>query len=184
MKQTTIATSTDKQIATNAEIMWVLEVVMCRYSFNSCANKTHLFCSMFPDSRIAKEFSCGRTKFSYIVNYELKEASNFVALFDESYNYVTKKSQMDVHIRFWDKTTNKVLTRYFTSKFLGKTSAKDLMDSFISGISGLDKSKLIQVSSNGPNVNLALLKNCELKKSIPRLIDSGTCCLHVVHGSF
>ena len=33
LKQTTIATSTDKQIATNAEIMWVLEVVMCRYSF-------------------------------------------------------------------------------------------------------------------------------------------------------
>ena len=33
LKQITIATSTDKQIATNAEIMWVLEVVMCRYSF-------------------------------------------------------------------------------------------------------------------------------------------------------
>ena len=199
LKQTTITTSTDKQIATNAEIMWVLEVVMCRYSFNSCANKNHLFCSMFPDSRIAKECPCGRTKCSYIVNYgiapyflelltdELKEASNFVALFDESYNYVTKKSQVDVHIRFWDKTTNKVVTRYFTSKFLGKTSVKDLMDSFISCISGLDKSKLIEVSSDGPNVNLAFLKNLQelrAEEELPRLIDIGTCGLHVVHGSF
>ena len=145
------------------------------------------------------EFSCGRTKCSYIVNYgiapyflelltdELKEASNFVALFDESYNYVTKKNQMDVHIRLWDKTTNKVVTRYFTSKFLGKTSAKDLIDSFISGISGLDKSKLIKVSSDGPNVNLAFLKNLEelrAEEEHPRLIDMGTCGLHVVHGSF
>ena len=55
------------------------------------------------------------------------------------------------------------------------------------GISGLDKSKLIQVSSDGPKVNLAFLKNLQelrAEEEHPRLIDIGTCGLHVVHGSF
>ena len=53
-KQTTITTITDKQISTNAEIMWALEIVLCKHSFNSSTNKSNLFCSMFPDSNIAK----------------------------------------------------------------------------------------------------------------------------------
>ena len=31
-------------------------------------NASHLFKSMFPDSQIAKKYSCGRTKFSAILN--------------------------------------------------------------------------------------------------------------------
>ena len=67
LKQTTIAASLDKQIATNAEIMCSLEVVMCKYSFNSNTYKSNLFCSMFTDSKIAKQFSYNKTKCSYIV---------------------------------------------------------------------------------------------------------------------
>ena len=37
---------TDKQISTNAEIMWALEIVLCKHSFNSSTNKSNLFCSM------------------------------------------------------------------------------------------------------------------------------------------
>ena len=69
-------------------------------------------------------------------------------------NYDTKKSQMDLHIRYWNEIENKVGSRYYSSEFLGKTAAVNLSDSFIKCLSKLDKSKLIQVSSDGPNVNL------------------------------
>ena len=69
---------------------------------------------MFPNSGIANNFSCGKTKFWFIVkfgiapyfvellNSQLKYLEYFVALFEESFNCVAKKPQMNLHIRFWD----------------------------------------------------------------------------------
>ena len=82
---------------------------------------------------------------------------------------------------------NKVGSRYYSSEVLGKTAAVNLLDSFIKCLSKLDKSKLIQVSSDGPNVNLAFLKLLNEKRKdeeLCKLIDIGTCGLHVLHGSF
>ena len=39
-------------------------------------------------------------------------------LLDESYNKISKKGQMDLHIGFWDDTDNEVKT-YRNSEFLG-----------------------------------------------------------------
>ena len=58
---------------------------------------------------------------------------------------------------------------------------------FNDGVSGLDKEKLLQVSSDGPNVNLKFLKNlAEERKNdeMTQLIDIGTCGLHTIHNSF
>ena len=49
----------------NAEIIWVLNVGMSKYSFKSTANKNETFTVMFPENAIAKDFSCGKTKCSY-----------------------------------------------------------------------------------------------------------------------
>ena len=69
---------------------------------------------MFPDSEIAKSFSCGKTKcvfivkfgiapyFAELLNCQLKDVEYFVALFEECFNCVAKKTEMDLHIRFWD----------------------------------------------------------------------------------
>ena len=60
---------------------------------------------MFPDSGIAKNFSCGKTKCGFIVKFEiapyfiellnsqLKDVEYFVALFDEFCNCVAKKKK-------------------------------------------------------------------------------------------
>ena len=65
---------------------------------------------MFRDSKIAELFSCGNTKCSYIINFDigpyfqsllnqaLKEAPCFVCLFDESYESTTKKGEMDMSV--------------------------------------------------------------------------------------
>ena len=111
-KQTAISICTNKQLVTKVEIIWALDVVMSKYSFNSSSNKSDLFTTMFPDSGITNNFSCGKTKCGFIVkfgiapyfvellNSQLKDVEYFVALFDESFNCVAKKIQMDLHIRF------------------------------------------------------------------------------------
>ena len=50
-------------------------------------------------------------------------------------------------------------TRYFNSQFLGKAPAADILKSFKSGMNSLDKEKLLQVPTDGPNVNANFLSN-------------------------
>ena len=64
---------------------------------------------------------------------------------------------MDLHICFWDKTENPVKTFYWTSEFLGKASAEGVLLNYYQVISSLDENKILQISSDGSNVNLAFL---------------------------
>ena len=71
LKQTNIVDVNAKQLATKAEIMWSIDVVLSNYSFNSISNKSDLFCIMLPDSKLVENFSCGNTKCSYVVCFGL-----------------------------------------------------------------------------------------------------------------
>ena len=128
VKQTLIVPLMENQSTKQAEVIWTLDVVLSKYSFRSSDNKAELFSAMFPDSQIAQKFACGQTKCKYLVCHALapyfkellgktSEVEHFVCLFDESHNHVIKKGQMDLHVRFWDSTTNSVKTRYFNSQF-------------------------------------------------------------------
>ena len=93
---------------------------------------------------------------------------------------------MDLLILYWDNDTDRVCTRYMRSEFRGCSTADDVLDTFQNGISEGDESKVMQVSSDRPNVNLAFLKKyagVREEKELDPLIDLGTCGLHVVHGS-
>ena len=197
--QTTIPISVSNKQTTEAEIMWALEVLSCKYSYRSCETKSDLFCAMFPDSKIAQQFTCGKTKCSYLLCHgispyvrevllgELKEVPYYTTLFDESYNKISKTGQMDLHVRFWDPSKNQVETSYLTSEFLGKASAQDVFEKYEQAISSLDKNKILQISSDGPNVNLAFLKIVDSSRKddeLDPLIDIGTCGLHTLHRSF
>ena len=83
------------------------------------------FPKMFKDSKIAEKFTCGSTKCSYIINFgiapyfrsllqdALNNAPYYVCSFDECFNDVIKKGQMDMHTRFRDNSTNVVSTRFY-----------------------------------------------------------------------
>lgn len=185
-----------------AECLWAMHVVNKKMSYNSCAYISQIFQVMFPDSVIAKQFKLGSSKVAYLVSYGLapyflnqlmdhiKLCNDFVICFDEAFNKVAHKGQMDLVIRFWDEHSHQVSTRYLNSVFLGKATADDLLEKFIEGLSTLPLLNLFQVSMDGPNVN-----NCFLRKLIvkyeddvsnfngKKLLDMGTCGLHVVHGS-
>ena len=167
-KQTTTSICTNKKLVTSAEIIWALDVVMSKCLFNSSSNKSDLFTTMFPNSRIGKNFSCGKTKCGFIVKFkiapyfvellisQLKEY--FAVFFDESFNCFAKtkkrKNKWDLHIKFRDSNKDVVATRYYSQEFLGKSSANDACSYFEQCLGLVEEEKLLQVSSDGPNMNL------------------------------
>lgn len=181
-----------------AEIRWILNIVCSKYSMNSSRDSGLLFASMFPDSNIAKSFQCGRTKASYVAHFGLApffyeqllaiitNTPYYTILFDESLNESVQQGQMDILVRFWSDEESKVVVRYLGSEFMGRSTANDVLITFLNGTKDVEKSKMLQVSSDGPNVNLLFLKHLTKlreEEELPPLLDIGTCGLHVVHGS-
>ena len=79
-----------------------------------------------------------------------------------------------------------VCTCYMGFEYMGCSVACNFLETFQNEISKVDESKVMQVSSDGPNVNLAFLKKYASlweEKELDLLMDLGTCGLHVVHGS-
>ena len=124
---------------------------------------------MFPDSTIAKSFTLGRQKMAYVTSHGLatnfKEIlkdrvmtsdSCFVISFDESLNNVTQKSEMDLLIRYWDTVDQEVKVRFWDVKFLGHATHQDLLATFNEATGSLNMSKMIQLSMDGPAVNVKL----------------------------
>lgn len=185
-----------------AEVLWALKTVVNHFSCNSSANNDVLFQAMFPDSQIARQFKCGPSKCSYLIKFGLSEYYRgemlnlvkgrngvFVVSFDESLNKTIQEEQMDLLVRFWDSELNKVVTRYFTSVFLGHTTADDLMRCFKQGLSELNTSRMLQVSMDGPTTNWKFYDKLlegrrQVDPNIPDLLNIGSCGLHVVHGAF
>ena len=54
-------------------------------------------------------------------------------------------------------TIQHVKSEHLSSEFLGKTWADDVFSKYDACLSQLDKSKILQISSDGPNVKLAFL---------------------------
>ena len=197
-KQTSLIDLVSRDQTLNAEMIWSLKVLKCKHSYRSSESKSKLFCSIFLDSKIAQNFTCGKTKCSYILCHgiapviketllnELKEVPYDTTLGDESYK-ISKKGQMGLHVRFWDDAYYEVKTSYWNSGFLGKASADDVFSKFNDCLSSLNRSKILQVSSNGPNVNLAFLNLVHENRKddlLDPLIDIGTCSLHTLHRFF
>lgn len=127
-----------------AEVLWVLHTVTRHNSFK--ANEDILvFAAMFPDSQLAKSFTCGENKTAYVAKYGIasfikKELSCSISekpygvMFGESMNKTTKSKQMDLHLRFWstdDETgTHHVISPYYGSEFMGHSRAKDMLGHF------------------------------------------------------
>ena len=154
----------DSQVS-RAEILYCLKIVKSHASMHSADDSRELFQAMFPDSKVAEKFSLGRTKASYIINYglakffpceledKLKSTESFVMCFDESLNCVGRRGQIDLVVRYFDDGTNQGITKYLTSVFLVHATAADLLAKCKEGIADLPRSKLMQISMDGPSVN-------------------------------
>ena len=70
-KQSSIDSCTSRTLVINAKIMWVLHVVMWKYSFNLNSKKNEPFATMISDGEVAKAFPFGKRKCSSIENYSV-----------------------------------------------------------------------------------------------------------------
>ena len=198
MMQSSLSSYVHQTSVTEAEILWVLRTVLCHNSLRSCDGLSELFQRMFNDSTIAKSFSLGRTKCGYLVNFgiapyfkeqlllKLKSSPCFVACYDESLNRTFQEEQMDTVVKYFDDVTGLVETRYLTSAFLKRPNSSNLHDKLLESLSSLDLGKMRQLSMDGPNVNWDVLKiNCQYREENehPKLINIGSCGLHVMHGA-
>ena len=144
--------------------------------------------AMFLDSEIAKNLQCGSNKASYVTAcgfapyffsfllQKISSSSHQVVSFDESLNNSVQK-EIDLLIWDWDNDTDRVCTPYMGSEFMGRPTADDVLETFQNGVSEVGESKLKQVSSDGPNVNLAFLKkyaSVREEKELDTLMDVGT----------
>lgn len=190
----------NKDEVAKAEILWALKVVASKYKRSSCADIRDTFILMFPDSAIASKFTFGESKCSYVINHgiaphfselltnNLKTCEDYVVSFDESLNKVTQQGQMDLIVRFFDINTHKVVSRYWNSVFLGRATAQDLLQKFNHGLQPLQRKNLLQVSMDGPNVNLSFLRKLEVEMETEnpdgkKLLNLGVCGLHVINGA-
>ena len=165
---------------------------------NSCRDISKLFAKIF-NCPVADAFKLGPAKCQYLICYGLapyfsqllvKElnSSLFIATsFDECFNRINQKGQMDLFVRYWNNTSNQVSTRYLSSSFMGKALATDVLEHFNQSCSKIQKQNIIQVSLGGPNVNLKFLdlvnENCA-NDELHSLISIGTCSLHTLHQAF
>ena len=117
----------------------------------------------------------------------LEKCEFFVVSFDEAFNEVSKKAQMDLVSRYWDENTNRVAVRYLNLAFMGHATSEDILESFKSALNPIDIGIIIQISMDGPSVNWRFreLYNYDLKEIYQKtLLNLGSCGLHVLHGFF
>ena len=119
-KQTNIMDTHD---VLKAEVLWTLNVIANHLSYRSSDQSDKLFTHMFPDSSIAKQFSCGQQKCKYLTVFglaehfknelltKIRDSGPICLMFDESLNKKSQQKQMDIHVRYWDNV-NYIQTRY------------------------------------------------------------------------
>ena len=150
---------------------------------------------MFHESNIAKKYHLGPDKLRYPVNFGLgpyfknilmesiRKYGHFVISFDESHNKTTQSSELNFLVRHFDVLKMKVSTRYVTLVFLSHSRHTDLTIMR----DQLRKDKLVQLSMDGPSVNVKLLQGVQDDRKdngLPYLLDIGTFGQHTLHESF
>ena len=199
-QQTSIVSMIENHMVVDAEIRLSLMKIENKFSFRTVDALADTLPAMFPDSAIAKGMKMKKDKCGYVVKHaiapycehllleQVSRSPVFALSFDESANKHIQKGQMDFIIRFWDDDKEIAQSRYLTSEFMGEATADDIMDTFNEAVSKkvAKPVDLLQISSDGPNVNLKFLKEYTKLRDfnqLPPLLDIGTCGLHTVHGS-
>ena len=103
--------------------------------------------------------TCALTSFFHSLLLQNISSPHQVVSFDESLNNSVQKRQIDLLMRCWDNDTDRKCTHYMGSEFMGCSNTDNVLENFQNGISEVNEScNVMQVSSDGSNVNLAFLK--------------------------
>lgn len=191
-----------------AEILYAFCQIRKQASLRCFSDLSECFPIMFSDSNIAKKFKMHKDKLSYCTTYglgphfqkqlvaQVQKCDIFSVSLYESLNKIAQKGQMDIVLRIWVEVNGreKIETRYLTSCFLETATANGILTAFISVFKNFDIDifkKIVNLSMDGPNVNLKFLKDFKFHMSqetdggnMRELIEVGTCSLHVVNNGY
>ncbi|KAH8025584.1 hypothetical protein HPB51_010042 [Rhipicephalus microplus] len=188
-------TSLEHQVS-KAETTFALSVVAKGIPFSWGDTATSIYHCMFPDSDIAKKFSCGRIKLARIVSdglgpyfkgqvvTELCQPNvYFSIMIDETPKPELRVQQLDVLVRYFSSSQQEVVVEHVQSFDLGRATAEIIVGCIEEAIADLPKQGLVCFFSDGPNV-MKSVRNKLQKHVAPSLIDIGNCNLHKVHNAF
>nr|XP_037276267.1 uncharacterized protein LOC119169257 [Rhipicephalus microplus] len=157
---------------------------------------TSIYHCMFPDSDIAKKFSCGRIKLARIVSdglgpyfkgqvvTELCQPNvYFSIMIDKTPKPELRVQQLDVLVRYFSSSQQEVVVEHVQSFDLGRATTEIIVGCIEEAIANLPKQGLVCFFSDGPNV-MKSVRNKLQKHVAPSLIDIGNCNLHKVHNAF
>lgn len=183
-----------------AILYWCMEIVAQRQSLESCYGKNELFRVMFP-SETSKNFSLSPKKASYIITEALSPYFKNIMLddlkhpdilysliFDETSNVKSVK-ELQIKLRFWSTSENKILCRHLHTFFIGSATGEILYQRLEEALNSnnLPLKKVMTICRDGPNVNktlFALFQESLKKLNLKPLIDLGSCNIHIVHNAF
>ena len=171
-----------------AETRWATFTAKHNIAFLVSDHATKLFHKMFPDSEIARKFSCGRTKTTSIVkdalapHYLHKTISNmsnpFSVMMDES-NDKTDKSCI-ILARVFDPELRDVRTRFVDMPVVNIGTACNLFEALKSSLTqkGMDFSKAVAFMSDTTNVMKGVRSGVQklINDENPMLYDVGCIC--------
>nr|XP_037284486.1 uncharacterized protein LOC119177183 [Rhipicephalus microplus] len=188
-------TSLEHQVS-KAETTFALSVVAKGIPFSWGDTATSIYHCMFPDSDIAKKFSCGRIKLARIVSdglgpyfkgqvvTELCQPNvYFSIMIDETPKPELRVQQLDVLVRYFSSSQQEVVVEHVQSFDLRRATAEIIVGCIEEAIADLPKQGLVCFFSDGPNV-MKSVRNKLQKHVAPSLIDIGNCNLHKVHNAF
>lgn len=171
-----------------AETLWSKFIAI---PFQASDHATKLFHRMFPDSEVAKKFSCGHTKTAAIIKealgpHYLKKAladmSNFFSILMDESNNKTNKSSI-ILVRLLDTDEGDIHTRFLDMPIVNIGTAQNLFKALKESLSskGLDFGKCIAFISDTTNVMKGVRSGVQklIKKECPNLLNVGCIC-HLV----
>ena len=158
---------------------------------------------MFPDSKIAANFTLSHTSSSYIIGEGL--SPYFICLFIDDLvrsrlpfslhfgETITTQAmkQMDLTLRYWSATHNEVWILFYPSLFFGHAPGEKVSSEIYNQVQNyrIPVDKMITLVQDGPNVNKTIFQHMnELilqdHPGFPGLIELGSCTIHIVHNAF
>ena len=185
-----------------AETLWALKTACENFSFQASDGLPELFQRMFGDSAVAHSMTMSRMKMSYLIGHglgpyflqktiddNLKSSDPYYTIHFDKTTTAQVKKQMNVLVRYFSETDGEVKVRFLKALTFGHAKAETVAIELYKTVQdlGLPLKHLLPISCDGPNVNKAIKSklNAKLQDNFKlKLVDTGSCQLHVVHNAF
>ena len=187
------AQSQSKQLAedvSQAELCFARFIVEHNLPFAVADHFNKLVAPMFPDSKIAHEFACARTKVAALITCALAPAANepvvealrkqcFTILCDGGNDNFEKK-YFGLMVKYWDSNLDKVVTRFLDAPVCNIATGESLFNALAGALEmrQIPWEKLIGYASDSASVMVGK-RNSVLSRVLikqPRVFSMGCVC--------